>query len=400
MKKLWFAFKKVRKYVLVVLLVVLTFSYAMFQGGFVSWFLFYSFMPFALYCLAITVYSLNKFDVSRSLPKMDFNAGEPLRVMISVRRKFHFPLFHLIIEDLQSETLTPLPKQKILLYPGFKREFSCEYTISELPRGEHIFRAIKLCIGDPLGLVVKEKVFINEEKVIVYPVYSEILYRPFKNHYDQGMTASRERVQRDTTMAIGLREYQPGDRFSWINWKATAKRNDIMTKEFEQRQSHDTFLVMDCVPDPHFESIVSFTASLLRAVLKKGAQIGLLTFSKERDDFPIRGGEKHLQQLFSHLARIQPKCSASLHKVLEVNRFSQQTVSFMLVTAQLTKELVERASYIGQRKESVTIFLIKGGKESPTHAELSLKTAASIQGIRVLFIHEGHFAKAFSEVNM
>jgi uncharacterized protein (DUF58 family) len=269
MKKFWLAFKNVWKYVFLVFMILLTFSYAMFQGGFVSWFLFYSFMPFALYCLAIIVYSLNELNVSRHLQKMDFNAGEPLKVMISVRRKYPFPLFYLIVEDQLSESLMHLPKQKILLFPGFKKEFSCDYTISELPRGEHFFHAFKLRVGDPLGLLVKEKIFMNEEKIIVYPVYSEILYRPFENHYDQGMTASRERVQRDTSMAIGVREYQPGDRFSWINWKATAKRNDIMTKEFEQRQSHDVFVVMDCAPDLHFESIVSFTASLLHAVLKK-----------------------------------------------------------------------------------------------------------------------------------
>jgi uncharacterized protein (DUF58 family) len=399
MKKFWFAFKIVWKYVFLVLLILLTFSYAMFQGGFVSWFLFYSFIPFALYCLAISVYSLNEFDVSRRLPKMDFNAGEPLKVTVTVQRKFPFPLFYLIIEDQLSESLKYLPKQKILLFPGFKKEFSCDYTISELPRGEHFFRAFKLSIGDPLGLLVKEKIFVNERKIIVYPVYSEILYRPFENHYDQGMTASRERVQRDTSMAIGVREYQPGDRFSWINWKATAKRNDIMTKEFEQRQSHDVFVVMDCVPDSHFESIVSFTASLLRAILKKGAQTGLLTVSQEGSSFPIRGGEKQLQQLFYHLAKIQPKSSTSLHKVIEAEPFSQQMVSSMLVTAQLTRELIEKASFLGQRKGSVSIFLIKEEKESPTHHELSLKAAASARGIRVIFIHDGHFTTAFSEVN-
>ena len=112
------------------------------------------------------------------------------------------------------------------------------------------------------------------------------------------MTASRERVQRDTSMAVGVRDYQPGDRFSWINWKASAKRNEIMTKEFEQRQSHDVFVVMDCAPDKHFEAIVSFTASLLRAVLKKGAQTGLLTVSDERASFRIEGGESNCSSCF------------------------------------------------------------------------------------------------------
>ena len=215
------------------------------------------------------------------------------------------------------------------------------------------------------------------------------------------MTASRERVQRDTSLAIGVRDYQPGDRFSWINWKASAKRNEIMTKEFEQRQSHDVFVVMDCVPDMHFEAIVSFTATLLRAVLKKGAQTGLLTISRERASFPIRGGENQLQQLFYHLARIEANCPTSFDKVLETEGlFAQQTASFLLVTGQLTKPLIEKAGFLGQRKGKITLFLIKGKTEAPTENERSLIALANARNVRVLMVHEGEFESAFSEVNV
>lgn len=294
----------------------------MFQGGFVSWFLFYSFLPFAIYCLALSFYPLNDLKVTRVLR-----------------------------------------------------------------------------IGDPLGLFEKEKTFAADGKIIVYPAFSELIYRPVENQYDQGLTASRERVQRDTSMAVGIRNYQPGDRISWINWKASAKRNEIMTKEFEQRQSNDVFVVMDCVPNKHFESIVSFTASLLRAVLKKGAQTGLLTISKERVSFPIRGGEQHLHQLFYHLAKIEAKSFSPIEKVLEIDGlFIQQTVSFMFITAQITKPLVEKASFLGIRKGSITVFLIKGEKEAPTDKERSLIALANLRGVRIVLINRGNFAVAFSEV--
>ncbi|WP_248735444.1 DUF58 domain-containing protein [Neobacillus rhizosphaerae] len=402
MKKLWTPFIKVWKFTLLIVLIFLTFSYAMFQGGFVSWFLFYSFLPFAIYCVALSFYSLNELVVTRVLPKTDYNAGEPLRVSINVQRSKAFPLFYLIIEDNLEETLKYALQQKrskTLLLPGVKKEFSYEYTIDELPRGEHFFQSFTLRIGDLLGLFEKEKTVSADGKIIVYPAYTEFIYRPFENQYDQGLTASRERVQRDTTMAVGVRDYQPGDRFSWINWKATAKRNEIMTKEFEQRQSHDVFVVMDCVPDKRFEAVVSFTASLLRAVLKKGAQTGLLTISKERASFPIRGGEQHLQQLFYHLAKIEAKCLKPFEKVLETDGFFiQQSVSFMLITAQLTKPLIEKASFLGQRKGSITLFLIKDQKESPTESERSLIAIANARGVRVVMVHDGEFAAAFSEV--
>lgn len=403
MKKLWIPFKKVWKFILLFFLILLTFSYAMFQGGFVSWFLFYSFLPFAIYCIALSFYSLNELEVTRIVLKSDYNAGEPLKVEVSVKRGKSFPLFYILMEDHLSETLKFAPQQKkpkALLLPGLKKEFSYQYIIDELPRGEHFFNSISLRIGDPLGLFEKEKKFMIEDKIIVYPAYTELLYRPTENHYDQGLTASRERVQRDTSMATGVRDYQPGDRFSWINWKASAKRNVLMTKEFEQRQSHDVFVVMDCMPDKHFEPVVSFTASLLRAILKKGAQTGLLTISNERASFPIRGGEQHLQQLFYHLAKIEAKCITRFEKVLDTDGlFIQQSVSFMLVTAQITKPLIEKASFLGQRKGSITVFLIKGQKESPSEDERSLISIANARGVRIIMVQEGEYKAAFAEVN-
>jgi uncharacterized protein (DUF58 family) len=345
---------------------------------------------------------LNKLEITRHVPQSNYNAGEALKVSVNVKRKSFFPLFYLFIEDQIDDTLThKKEKAKALVLPGFRKEFSYEYVIDELPRGEHIFHGFTVKTGDILGLVEKEKVQTNESKIIVYPAYTDLLYRPFETHFDQGMTASRERVQRDTTLAIGVRDYQPGDRFSWINWKASAKRNEIMTKEFEQRQSHDVFVAMDCAPDQHFEAVVSFTASLLRAVLKKGAQIGLLTISRERATFPIRGGENQLHQLFYHLAKIEAKCLSSFEKVLETEgMFVQQTVSFLLVSAQLTKPLIEKAGFLGQRKGKITLFLIKGEKESPTEDERSLIALANARNVRVVMVHEGQFAQAFSEVNL
>jgi uncharacterized protein (DUF58 family) len=158
---------------------------------------------------------------------------------------------------------------------------------------------------------------------------------------------------------------------------------------------------MDCVPDKHFESIVSFSASLLRAVLKKGAQTGLLTIGKERASFPIRGGEQHLQKLFYHLAKIEAKSFSPIEKVLEADGlFMQQAASFMFITAKITKPLVEKAGFLGQRKGSVTVFLIRGEKEAPTAKEQSLIALGNSRGVRIVLIHEGNFAAAFSEVNV
>lgn len=396
--------KRFWKYAALVFFILITFSYAMFEGGFVSWFLFYSFLPFAAYGFALMFYPLNEFEVERKLSKTDFSAGENLNVTISIKRNSFFPLFYVIFEDhlAVSMDLTRTKKTKFLLFPGFKKEFSHRYTLYQLERGEHLFASYQLKTGDPIGLMEKEKTFPTKEKIVVYPSYTELSFRLFENSFDQGMSASRERVQRDTSMAVGVRDYQQGDRFSWINWKASAKRNEMMTKEFEQRQSNHVSVLMDCASDPRFEAIVSFTASLLRAALKTGAQAGLLTVGRERASFPIRGGEAHLQSLFYHLAKIQPSDGLPLDKVIgaENSLQQQQAVSLLVVTAQLTNQLIEKLSLLDRRRAgAVTIFFVKGKNERPSQEELALKSKAAVRGLRVVLIQEGKETMASSEVN-
>lgn len=404
MKRFFTKIKPIWKLVVLLLLIGITFSYAMFQGGFVSWFLFYSFIPFALYSLLLSLYKLRKIDIQRNFAKVEYHAGENLVVNIKMKRSSSFPLFYMVIGEQLSEKLAHSVNNgstKTFVFPFFRKEISFDYRIEELPRGEHHFKGIEVEIGDPLGLFEKKLMFPTEDnKIIVYPAYEELIYRTLDNQYDQGMTASKERVQRDTTMAIGIRDYQPGDRFSWINWKATARRNEIMTKEFEQRKSHDVFIIMDCQSDSRFEIVVSFTTSVMRAILRKGAQVGLLSFGAERNVFPIRNGDAHQQEIFYSLAKVKDDSKVSLDIVLEGEGFGAwENATLMLVTAKLTKKLIEKAGFYASRKGGVTIFLIKRSDESANDLEKSLKSEAMARGVHVIFVHQGHFSDAFTEVN-
>ena len=72
-----------------------------------------------------------------------------------------------------------------------------------------------------------------------------MVYIPIETRYDQGAAVSRIQSIKDTSMATGIRSYQPGDRVSWIHWKSFARTQTLKTKEFEDRQSQDLFVLMD-----------------------------------------------------------------------------------------------------------------------------------------------------------
>lgn len=391
--------KHILKLIVLIIFLAGTFSYAMFQGGFVSWFLFYSFLPFALFALALAFYPLRGFKVERSFSKTKLNAGEELKVTIRLTRRISlFPLFYIVLEDFfdSSTILNRNGSEKIMAFPWFRRVIEYEYTIEDLPRGEHFFQSVRIKTSDLFGFIEKGTSYDVPGQILVYPAYENIYYESF-SHFDEGSASSMERVQRDTTVATGVREYQPGDRFSWINWKATAKGNTIMTKEFDQRKSHDVLLIMDCTPSKDFETIVSFTASSIKGMLKEGVQVGLLTSGMERGRFSVLGGEKQLQELFYHLAKVRDNGATPLHKVLdEENTFLRQNANLMLVTsqAQITHSLLEKAGYLSVKKGKITIFHVGEGKDIPVGP-----SHATGKGVKVISVVKGHFADAFSVVN-
>ncbi|HEY4552638.1 MAG TPA: DUF58 domain-containing protein [Bacillaceae bacterium] len=381
-----------------VLLLGLAFSYAMFQGGFVSWFLFFSFLPFGFYSFLLLLFPMDQFTVSRSLDRNEINSGDALQIRVTVTRKFAFPLFFLVVEDLVPNSLNKRGSKQVL-FPGFRRTMQYTYRIEKMPRGEHIFEAIRLKTGDALGLTEKERWYDCRQIILVYPEYEEIVYRPLESRFEQGGTASALQFQKDTSLVAGVREYQPGDRFAWIDWKATARTNDMKSKEFEIRQTNDIMIVLDRTPSAHFELMVKFAASAVRAILRHGGQTGFFSSGEERSYYPIRGGEHQQQELFHHLAKVKSDSEVPLEDILEGEAvFHHQPASLIVVTSRLTQPFIQSAGLYLRKKGNLIVYLVKQAGEPSSAEELAIKAAASQRGMVVKTLYEPDFRIAFSEV--
>jgi len=384
-----------------ILLLIVLFSYAMFQGGFVSWFLFYSFLPFGLYSIGLIFYPLNSLQVERILSENQYRSGESLTATIQVKSSIVFPVMFLLVEDQLPNSLQHYRQKrntKAILSTLFKREFSYQYILENIPRGEHEFSTIRVKMTDLFGIVEKEAFFEVKHNILVYPRYVEMSYRRLNQRFEQGVAASKIQLHRDTTMVVGTREYKPGDRFSWINWKISARKNELMTKEFEERQSEDMVLFLDRTYTPLFEEMITFAASLVRAILKKGIQVGLVSIGRDRVIFPMRAGESQLEQLYYHLAKVQCDSDYSFARVIteEAVRWPP-TVSFCYITSRIDQQLVFALGGLASRNISGVIFMIKERKFSISEEELGIIKQMEQRGIIVKVIHEQNFSNALNE---
>ncbi|KAA0543369.1 DUF58 domain-containing protein [Bacillus sp. BGMRC 2118] len=390
---------------LIVLLILGTFVFAMFQGGFVSWFIFYSFLPLGLYSLLISFYPLTKFEVTRTVNQNQFIAGEKLKGTITVSRNLPFiPLLYLIIEEELPASLkfcSQSKRAKNMVFPWFKRTIEMEYTIDSIPRGEHLFTSIRLRTGDLFGLVEKEHRYESKKNYLVYPQYVDLQYRQLENRFDQGSTSSRTKLIRDTTMAVSVREYTPGDRFSWIDWKTSARRDTFMTKEFEQQQSHDVVVFMDRTQDQNrvmFEQVVTLSASIVRGIIRHGAQVGFVSNGKERFVAGLRNSESHQQQIFYHLAKVQPDSNHFATSVeSEVTKW-QQGLTMIFVTSELSDTFTRTVEYLAHKQYLIIVFVVLP-KVNPSKETIIKVENLKRKHIFVKAVMEGQYADAFYEVS-
>lgn len=390
--------KRVKRFVqpVVVLgLLIVLFCYGMFQGGFVSWFLFYSFSPFALYALLLALYPVNQFHVIRSMNKQEFFHGDRLEVQLQIIRTTRFPLFFLLVEDRLPDSLKGLyqAKTKAILFLNIKHQVSFSYELTGVPRGEHCFGPIRLKLSDPLGLLEKEMEVAVLDRVIVYPRYEKLTLPPFQTQIEQGYVPSRHQLYRDVTMVSGIRDYQPGDRFSLINWKVTAKQNEMMVKEFEQQLSaNDVMFVLDCTANERFEAAVSLAASLANSLLYAGVQGGLLAVGEKRIFSPLNSGEKQFKRILNHLAVVRENQHASFHHVLESERpVLQGNMTLILITALFSHEVVNATHYYLQKNHHMHVFIVKEAEEAINEKEKLAIAKASAKGIKVKILQHHHF---------
>ncbi|MCF6139548.1 DUF58 domain-containing protein [Pseudalkalibacillus berkeleyi] len=359
----------------IILLIASSFSYAMFQGGFVSWFLFYSVLPLVLYTTFIIFFPLSKISVEREIEKSNFIAGESVEVTIKIHSKLPIPLFYLVINDELPKLLgnhasekhyVYQSESKALLFPLFKRKASYTYVIKPVPRGIHTFNNVSLDTGDLFGFINKKVSIPLERSIQVYPKTQPLSgWNVFETH-PSGIKRAGKQAQQDFTSAVSIRDYTPGDKMSWLHWKATARSNKLVTKVFETQRNDDFVVFLDGSHPGYqrngqhlFERAVSLAASLLKHAITKGTSVDFHTIAREHAQLSFQSGQNFESKWMYHLARIQPDTKSSLTAVLKHEAHEMaKGVSVLIITPDLSDTFVNTVERMAANKIQTMFFYI------------------------------------------
>ncbi len=179
-------------------------------------------------------------------------------------RKFGYYRWLWLLERIQGARFEPfgLP----LLQPKEDRMF--EVSLEPLRRGYIQLGGYALYRLEPLGLFKKEIFFRDNAKLLVlpkmYPVIQAELAGSRKYHQGGVTTATR---CGDTGEFVSLREYRPGDPVKHIDWKATARVDSAIVRQFQDEYFSRYGIVLDTFTSQEgsqvFEDAVSVAASII-----------------------------------------------------------------------------------------------------------------------------------------
>jgi uncharacterized protein (DUF58 family) len=142
-------------------------------------------------------------------------------------------------------------------------------------RGRYSGGALSVVSGYPFGLVRWRLREAPPAEVIVLPrlgwVHRGRLRRLLRQASPEGDAVRQRRPQRHPSAQAefhGLRSWRPGDSPRFIHWRTSARRGELMVREYEDVPSDNLLLVLDPTParGPHapeqFEQAVSLAATI------------------------------------------------------------------------------------------------------------------------------------------
>lgn len=206
-----------------------------------------------LYNWRSVILSLRGLDIARKTPQA-VQAGDLLVVDVEIANtRRRGASWALVAEDTircVSDALFSHEQTGHALFthipPGSSRKVSYQGRLAR--RGRYQFGPIRLSTRFPLGLV-RRTVVLDEPRasLVVYPRLGRLTVG-WTRRFGDAAEGSRRTTHQQGLMEgdyHGLREFRSGDSRRWIHWRTTARRGDLMVKQFEQQRNQDICLLVE-----------------------------------------------------------------------------------------------------------------------------------------------------------
>lgn len=299
-----------------------------------------------LVVLAVELYLLfrEKEGVfARRFCRDKFSNGDDNPVEIYLESRYKHPVRALLNDELPVQ----FQNRESLRQLGLKafQEKRITYNLRPLKRGPYEFGGLVLLVSTFAHLLRRRYVFDQNHSVAVYPSFLQMRHYELlaiSNHLRSPGLKKVRRIGNNREFEQ-IERYVPGDDYRRINWKATARRHQLMVNHYQDERSQNIISVIDkgrSMKMPFagmslLDYAINASLVLSNIALRKGDRAGLLSFQTRRDGAVLPGNRSNqleliLEQLYREKTTYQESNLKPVHRWL--SRFVGQRSLVMLYT--------------------------------------------------------------------
>jgi uncharacterized protein (DUF58 family) len=211
------------------------------------------------------------------------SAGEPARITYALeRRRAWLPSFGLELREIVVRAGERAPVANIPAYVRMLDDTAVlrvRGVVSAHARGVYELEGLTVSTTFPFGLFRKERDVLLPGTLRVWPRTDRVVRVPAASGRRGRRTV--ESVHAASAAARGdyrgLRPYRPGDDRRDIHWRSSARRGELIVREYEQDAADEYWIVLDTVaPDEESgEVAVEIAAALVARAARSGERCGL-----------------------------------------------------------------------------------------------------------------------------
>lgn len=239
-----------------------------------------------------------------------FSNGDENPVDIRVESSYPYPVAVEVIDEIPFVFQRRNVRFGLQLLPGEGKTVS--YRLCPTRRGVYSFGRIRVFATTRIGLLSRRYTCGSPLDIKVYPSYL-MLHRYELLAINDSLTElgiKRIRKVGHHTEFEQIKEYVKGDDYRTVNWKASARRHELMVNVYRDERSQPIYNVIDKgrVMQQAFHGMTlldyAINASLVLSymAMRKEDKAGLITFDEHFDTFvPASRQLGQMQALLEHL---------------------------------------------------------------------------------------------------
>ncbi|MCA1319425.1 DUF58 domain-containing protein [Bacillus tianshenii] len=355
-----------------------------------------------LFSLVDLIYSPHKkqLKVKRSCPA-EMERGINYEVALTIENRSPYDVQFSIIDGLPQSFNRPFP-----LSGSANKETSetLVYQTKAPVRGDYQVNSLYMRYRSTLGLWEKQMTIPLNEKIKVIPDMTQT-----KNFLEDAQRfLNYEGIKiRKYKSGVGefskIRSYVVGDDPRKINWRQTAKLQEVMTNEYEPEHGKHITILIDCgrmmgaelKSGNRLEKSIEAALTVTAAALQKGDYVAVLAFSKKVKVYiPPAKGMAHLQTILQAIYNIEVDAAESNYgEILNYLQLVQKKRSLILLFSDIQTFLHEESALVylkrlRQRHLFLMIgiedeMLVKRGRETPVNAQQTMVKSIAQQQILI-----------------